>query len=296
MRRYKRFMAAAVLLSISAGLFARGALAAQGEIKVVASFYPMYIMARNVTKDVPGVSLENLTPPFTGCLHDYTLTTADMKKLAGARALIVNGAGMESFIEETAAGHPGLRIIGVSNGIALIKSGGEDNPHIWVGISGAIRQVKNLGAAMQSLDPAHKELYAANTAGYVSKLESLRARMHTELAAYKGRKIITFHEAFPYFAEEFGLEIAAVVEREPGSEPSAKELAETVDLIRNSGRDGCVLFSEPQYPSSAAEVIAAETGLKVHVLDPAVSGPEEDDAYLKIMEKNLEVLKEAFRK
>lgn len=294
MRRYKRFMMGAVLLSVFTGLFARNAVAAPEEIKVVASFYPMYIMARNVMKDVPGVSLENLTPPFTGCLHDYTLTTADMKKLAGAKALIVNGAGMESFLDGVAAGHPGLRIIGVSEGIPLIKSGDEENSHVWVGISGAIRQVKNLGEAMQAFDPGHKELYAANTAAYAAKLEVLRGEMHAELAKYKGRKIITFHEAFPYFAEEFGLEIAAVVEREPGSEPSARELAETVDLIKNSGENGCVLFSEPQYPSSAAEVIAAETGLKVYVLDPAVSGPDEDDAYIKIMEKNLEVLKEAF--
>lgn len=295
MRGYKRFMTGVVLLSVFSGLFARGAFAAQEEIKVAASFYPMYIMARNVMKDVPGVSLENLTPPFTGCLHDYTLTTADMKKLAGAKALIVNGAGMESFLDGVAAGHPGLRIIGVSEGIPLIKSGDEENSHVWVGISGAIRQVKNLGKAMQAFDPGHKELYAANAAAYTAELEALRGKMHAELAKYRGRKIITFHEAFPYFAEEFGLKIAAVVEREPGSEPSARELAETVDLIKNSGENGCVLFSEPQYPSSAAEVIAAETGLKVHVLDPAVSGPDEDDAYIKIMEKNLEVLKEAFK-
>jgi len=296
MNGYKRFVTGVVLLSVFTGVFERGACAAQKEIRIVASFYPVYIMARNVIKDVPGVSLENLTPPFTGCLHDYALTAADMKKLAGAQALIVNGAGMESFLEEVAARHPGLRVIGVSEGISLIKSGDEANPHIWVGISGAVKQVKNLGAAMQSLDPAHKEFYAQNTADYAAKLDSLRKQMHAQLSSYKGRKIITFHEAFPYFAEEFGLEIAAVVEREPGSEPSAKELAETIDLIKNSGGDGCVLFSEPQYPSSAAETIAAETGLKVYVLDPAVSGPDEDGAYFKIMEKNLEVLKNAFRK
>ena len=219
-----------------------------------------------------------------------------MKKLSDAKVLAVNGAGMESFLESVTAQHPELNIVNLSEGIPLIKSGQEDNPHVWVSVSAVIAQVKNLGAAMGKIDPAHKGLYEKNTDNYVIKLEALREKMHTELAAYRGRNIITFHEAFPYFAAEFGLKIAAVVEREPGSEPSAKELADTVELIRNSGRNTCVLFSEPQYPSAAAGVIAQETGLEVYVLDPAVSGPDENDAYIKIMEKNLDVLKKAFGK
>jgi len=296
MSKYKRLAVAAVVSAVFVSPFARVAFSAQKEIKLVASFYPMYIMARNVAKDVPGVSVENLTPPFTGCLHDYALTTSDMKKLSGARALIVNGAEMESFLENVTAQHPELDVVNLSEGIPLIKSGQEDNPHVWVSISAVIAQVKNLGAAMRKIDPAHKGLYEKNTDNYVIKLEALREKMHAELAAYRGRNIITFHEAFPYFAAEFGLNIAAVVEREPGSEPGAKELADTVDLIKRSQGNACVLFSEPQYPSSAAVTIAAETGVEVYVLDPAVSGPDEDDAYIKIMEKNLGVLKKAFGK
>ena len=99
---------------------------------------------------------------------------------------------------------------------------------------------------MEEFDSLHKELYAKNTADYVAKLETLRQKMHSELAPYKGRSIITFHEAFPYFAQEFDLKIAAVVEREPGSEPSAKELADTIELVKKNGIPA--LFSEPQYP------------------------------------------------
>ena len=141
------------------------------------------------------------------------------------------------------------------------------------------------------MSTGHKSLYRKNTDAYVARLEALRVRMQSELASFKGKKIITFHEAFPYFAQEFGLEIAAVVEREPGSEPSAKELAETVDLIRNSGIKS--LFSEPQYPVTAVDTIAKETGATVYVLDPAVTGPDDPDAYLNIMEKNLVILKKA---
>ena len=266
------------------------------EIKIVASFYPMYIMAKNVAKDVPGVSVQNLTPPLTGCLHDYTVTTNDMKKLADAQVFVANGAGMESFLDKIIAQHPTIKIIQLSEGIPLIKGEGNegDNPHLWVSISNAIIQVKNLGKAMEEFDSLHKELYAKNTADYVAKLETLRQKMHSELAPYKGRSIITFHEAFPYFAQEFDLKIAAVVEREPGSEPSAKELADTIELVKKNGIPA--LFSEPQYPAAAAGTIAKETGAKVYVLDPAVTGPDDYDAYLNIMVNNLTTLKLAFHK
>ena len=266
------------------------------DIKIVASFYPMYIMAKNVAKDVPGVSVQNLTPPLTGCLHDYTVTTNDMKKLADAQVFVANGAGMESFLDKIIAQHPNIKIIQLSEGIPLIKGEGNegDNPHLWVSISNAIIQVKNLGKAMEEFDSSHRELYVKNTANYVGKLETLRQKMHSELAPYKGRAIITFHEAFPYFAQEFGFNIAAVVEREPGSEPSAKELADTIELVKKNGIP--TLFSEPQYPDSAAETIAKETGAKVYVLDPAVTGPDDYDAYLDIMENNLTTLKLAFQK
>ncbi|MFA5062981.1 MAG: metal ABC transporter substrate-binding protein [Candidatus Omnitrophota bacterium] len=272
------------------------AASAAKDIKIVASFYPMYIMAKNVIKDVPGVSVQNLTPPLTGCLHDYTVTTSDMRKLARAQVFVANGAGMESFLDRIIAQHPDIKIIQLSEGIPLIKGEGNegDNPHLWVSISNAIIQVKNLGKAMEEFDPSHKELYAKNTADYAAKLEALRQKMHSELASYKGRSIITFHEAFPYFAHEFGLKIAAVVEREPGSEPSAKELAETVDLIKKNGI--LPLFSEPQYPAAAAQTIAEETGAKVYVLDPAVTGPDDCNAYINIMENNLVILEGAFKK
>jgi len=264
------------------------------EIKIVTSFYPMYIMAKNVAKDVPGVAVQNLTAVLNGCLHDYMVTTNDMKKLADAQVFVANGAGMESFLDRIIAQHPRLKIIQLAEGISLIKGEGDagNNPHVWLSISNAIIQVKNLGKAMEEFDSLHKELYAKNTADYAAKLEALRQKMAAELAPYKGRAIITFHEAFPYFAQEFNLKIAAVIEREPGSEPSAQELAATVELIKKSGIPA--LFSEPQYPTAAAQIIARETGAKVYLLDPAVAGPNDDDAYIKIMENNLAVLKKAF--
>ena len=266
-----------------------------GKLSVIASFYPMYIMARNVAKDVPGVSVTNMTPNTSGCLHDYAITTNDMKCLASADVFVTNGAGMESFLDKVATQYPRLKVVQLAEGITLIKGKGEegDNPHVWVSISHAITQVRNLGRAMQQFDQPHAEIYRKNTDAYVARLEVLRSKMQAGLAPFRGRKIVTFHEAFPYFAQEFGLDIAAVIEREPGSAPSAKELAETIDLIKAAGVKA--LFSEPQYPAVAADAIARETGAKLYVLDPAVTGPDDPDAYIKIMERNLTVLKEALQ-
>lgn len=263
------------------------------KISVVTSFYPMYIMAINVCKDVPGVTVTNLTPPATGCLHDYSITTNDMKKLAGADVFIANGGGTESFLNKIIEQRPAVKIVILSDGIPLMKEEGKgsDNPHVWVSITGAMLEIKNLGDAMEAFDPANKGLYRKNTEAYINKLAALRSRMRSGLAPFKGKKIVTFHEAFSYFAQEFDLEIASVVEKEPGSEPNAKELAETINLVKKNGIK--VIFAEPQYQATAANTITRETGLTVYELDPAVTGPDDPDAYINIMEKNLTVLKKA---
>jgi len=264
------------------------------EIRIATSFYPVYIMTLNVVKNVPGVSVVNITPPMTGCLHDYSLTAADMKKLVSADVFITNGAGMESFLDSVAKRYKSLLIVSLAGGIELVKNpDGSDNPHLWVSISDAMRQVENLAAGLGDVDPGNAQLYRNNADEYLSRLAVLRDNMHAALGSYSGRKIVTFHEAFPYFAREFGLEIAAVVEREPGSSPTAKELAQTIALVRSS--DVKVIFIEPQYPAAAAKIIAEDTGAKIYVLDPAVTGPDSCDAYISIMRKNMDVLIEAFK-
>jgi zinc transport system substrate-binding protein len=264
------------------------------EIRVATSFYPIYVMALNVAKDVPGVRVSNVTPFVTGCLHDYSLTAGDMKRLADADLFVTNGAGMESFLETVARRFKSVRIISVSEGISLISGAdGSVNPHLWVSISNAMKQVRNLGLAMASFDPGHAKSYEQNADEYIRRLQALADQMHDQLRPYAGRQIITFHEAFPYFASEFNLKIAAVIEREPGSAPSAKELAATIDLINSSGIK--VLFIEPQYPSAIAQTIARQTGAGIFVLDPAVTGPDSPDAYEATMRKNLSVLVDALK-
>ena len=254
----------------------------------------MYVMALNVVGDTSGISVERMTGPYIGCLHDYQLTPADLKTLSTAEVFVANGAGMESFIDKAVKQAPNLKVIEASQGIKLAF---DDNPHVWVSISGAIQETKNIAAGLAAADPAHAASYQQNVANYVSRLEKLRQDMHAALDGLKNRDIITFHEAFPYFASEFNLKIVGVVEREPGSEPSAGELAMTIGLVRKAKVKA--LFAEPQYPAKSADIIRRETGVPVSILDPAVTGPREPaqarDSYIATMEQNLKVLVQALK-
>jgi len=243
---------------------------AEKPLRIVASFYPMYVMTLNVVGDTPGVSVECLTEPVTGCLHDYSLTPGNLKTLAGADLFVANGAGMETFLAKAVLQSPRLKIIEASKGYQLTDNG---NPHVWVSLGGAIAEVCNIAAGLAGADPARADAYRFNAEAYIARLEALREKMHATLDPLPQREIITFHEAFPYFAREFNLKIAAVIEREPGSEPSAGELAETIRTIR--GHHVRALFAEPQYPAKSAGIIRRETGIPVAVLDPAVTGPRD---------------------
>ncbi len=268
------------------------------KLHIVTSFYPMYIDAINIVGEVEGVEVTNLTPPQTGCLHDYQLTTDDMKKLERADIFIVNGLGMESFLDKVVEEHSDLKFIDASQSedIFVLKDGEEINPHIWMSVTYAMQQVRVISSQLCELDPEHAEIYKQNTLEYLNKLSVLRDEMHLALDNLPNKDIVTFHEAFPYFAAQFKLNIAGVIEREPGTEPTPQELAETIQLVNNLPVK--VLFTEPQYSPKAAETIARETGAKIFTLDPVTTGeaiPENKNAYLDAMRKNMQTLVEALQ-
>jgi zinc transport system substrate-binding protein len=271
-----------------------------GSMTVVTSFYPVYIATINITRDVPGVNVINMTHTSTGCLHDYQLKPDDIKTLAEAQVFVINGAGAESFIDKVTSQLPDLIIVDASIGIPLIEESGHlkeshgyesYNPHVWVSISNAIEQVKNIERQLSRIDPENAGKYSMNAEVYIKKLEALKSRMHQALDTVKNKEIITFHEAFAYFADEFKLNVVAVIEREPGSQPSAAELSKAIEVAKNKNIKA--IFAEPQYPSLAAETVAREANAKVYYLDPAVSGAMDPDAYINIMEANMKILKEA---
>ena len=265
-------------------------------IQIVTSFFPMYVATINVTDGIDGVNVRNMTAPQTGCLHDYQLSVEDMKHLEDADIFVVNGGGMESFLSKVTESKKKLQVVEAAKDIPMLKDAEGPNPHLWVGITCYIQQVKNIADQLAKADAKHADLYKKNAEAYIAKLNRLKQDMHAKLDPLKNRKIVTLHEAFPYMAQEFKLEIVDVVEREPGTEPTPQELEALIKQVK--GMPVKALFAEPQYSPAAAETVARESGAKIYQLDPCVTGeakPENKDAYLKAMAKNADVLAEALK-
>ena len=256
-------------------------------LKIVTSFYPMYLDVLNITRGVSGVEVVNMTPPQTGCLHDYQLTPEDMKLLETADIFVVNGLGMESFLDKVTEAHPNLKIIDASDSpeIVPIMEDGVPNPHVWMSLTYSIQQVKNILSKLSEFDPKRADKYRMHALEYVDELTTLRDEMHLSLDMLQNKDIVTFHEAFPYLAAEFKLNIVAVIEREPGTEPTPQELAETIEKI--NALPVKVIFTEPQYSPKAAETIARETGAKIFELDPIVTGEAKPENLMDYVDRML---------
>ena len=261
----------------------------ENEKVIVTSFYPVMLIAKAVTNNADGIRIVNLTKPQTGCLHDYALLPEDIKTLEKCDAFVINGLGMESFIDKATANVPDLKVFDLSEGIMPL----DDNAHIWLSPKNAAKMAENLCSYMSEFDARNKEKYEENTKKYIEEFNKLDEELKNGLNNVKSRDIVTFHEAFSYFADEFDLNVTGVIEREPGEEPTTSEIRETVDIIK--GSSVAALFAEPQYSSNAADIISAETGLKVYTLDPIVTGDNTDDydAYFVKMRENLKTLQEA---
>lgn len=291
----------AALLALALAVCSGCAAEAGAGKTIVTSFYPMYVFAQNVARDVPGVRVINMASEGAGCLHDYQLQTRDMVTLEGADALIINGGGMEQFMDKVSAQQPDLPVINASEGIDMLPGSGEHehaghehglyNAHVWLDPSLAIRQVQNIADGLAAADAAHAEAYQQNAADYEARLEALDAELKAQLAPLAGSAIVTFHEAFAYFAEAYGLEVAGVIANDAGEEPSTRQIAETCDMVKARGVKA--LFVEPQYPTKSAETIARETGAGVFTLDPVVSGDGSPESYENAMRENARVLTEA---
>ena len=272
---------------------------------VVTSFYPVWVMTLNLTRGLEDhVTVRNLAAPTVGCLHDYQLQTSDMKVLSGADAFLVNGAGMEAFLPEITRALPSLPVIEASEGIELLENGDaveileseeeEVNSHLWLDPSRAVRMAENLAAGLIRLMPADEEVITANLQDYRSRLESLDRQLRSGLENLPRRDIVTFHEAFPYFAAAYDLHVVAVVNKEPGEVLTPSQMAVLVRVIIRLGNPP--LFVEPQYTDLSAQTLSRETGSSVWSLDPMVTGPEEDvplDYYETVMLQNMNTLIEA---
>lgn len=255
------------------------------------------------------VEVSALLPPGTDP-HTYQPSPRDVEKLARAQLVVYNGGDLDPWMaRQIEAAASGSRVLALAEGLqpppqvaheeeAIQGTPVEDhehtvNPHFWLDPDYAITYVQRIAAALEELDPAHADTYRANAERYIADIRTFDAWARQQIATIppERRKLVTFHDAFPYFAAHYGLELVGVVVLSPGREPSPQEIARLVERIRSEGVPA--IFVEPQFNPKLAETIAREAGVKVLTLysDAAPAGMD----YLAMMRANVTNVVEGLR-
>lgn len=274
------------------------------KITVATSFYPLYIFTLNLLDGIEELNVKCMAEQSVGCLHDYTLTAKDAKLLSDAQVLVINGAGMESFLEDATRSIGNFKVIDSSENIDLIceeehhHEGNDDhhhheNSHIWLSLRNAKVQVKNIKNGLVKEFPEYEKQIEKNYSDYIKRLNSLEDERKSVLLETKDMKSISFHGAFEYLAQDLGFEICHTIESDEGYEPSAKELAGLSFEIEKEKIKA--LFVAPDYSGSAAEILGRETNTEIYVINPIISGEEKLTAYEDAMKINYKIILEAVK-
>ena len=284
----KRLFCALCALLLLAGCTSP-APAQEDALTITATTYPLYLFARAVTQDIPGVAVERLDTGSVSCLHDYTLSVSDMKKIERADVLALNGAGLEDFMSDALAATD-AHIIDCSMGIELLPAVGHHDhehehehdhghydPHYWMDPLRAQTIVDNLRIGLSQVLPEQEEALRINALTAIHPLKAAYQSGRNYLQLLKDENIaipglITFHDGFQYFAQTLDLPLLRAIEEEAGSEASAKEIVEITHLVKESGIP--VIFTELNGSDATAKAIARETGCTVAQLSMMMDGPE----------------------
>lgn len=306
----QRYMA--LVLSLVLGLAGCGtAQVERADVQVVASTYPIYLLACELTRGVEGVQVERLDTGNVSCLHDYTLSVSDMKKLDRADVLALNGVELEEFMED-ALHTVTVGVIDCSENVPLLENlshhheevdedhhahdhvhdHGHWDPHIWMDPANLVIMAQNLARGLRESDAVHAGEYAENALRVQQELEEWHAGQlqRVEQARQTGglalSGLITFHDGFQYFAHAYGLPLLESIEEEAGSEASAREIVDISRLVQQENIP--VIFTEENGSEATARAIARETGCRVARLSMVMDGDQTDLAdYTGHLEENL---------
>jgi ABC-type Zn uptake system ZnuABC Zn-binding protein ZnuA len=228
--------------------------------------------------------------------HSYEPTPRDVAAVAESRALIVNGAGMESFLQKLLASAGGeRRLIEASAGLEPRTSGNEIDPHFFLAPLHVVRYVENIRDGLTAIDPAGSSLYTANAAAYSARLRELDAWIRSQVAGIPAadRLLVTNHESLGYFAAAYGFTVVGTVL--PGvstdASPSARQVVGLIDALRATGTKA--VFLESGTDPKLARQVAQEAGIRVvtelytHSLTDA-GGPA--PSYIQMMEYDVKTI------
>lgn len=267
----------------------------QAPAQIAATTLPVYEFSSALCTGT-GITVSRLVADNVSCLHDYALQVSQMRAVEAAEIVVCSGAGLEVFLEDVLA--DANCVIDASQDIPLLCGHSQEehgheghhhsqDPHIWLSPNNAKQMCKTICRELTALYPAHKAQFEKNLSSLLAQLDALQKYGEQTLSSLSCRDLVTFHDGFAYFANSFDLHILRAVEEESGSEASAKELIELVDLVNRNHLPA--IFTETNGSTAAAEVVSKETGVKVYALDMAMAG----DSYFTAMYHNIDTVKEA---
>ena len=269
------------------------------------------------------VTIETIVPAGVD-VHTFEPSPADAQKLAGADLIVMNGLGLDewalSLLE--AAGKSEEDVLELAEGIdesnAWVYLEGEEHdeeegeehseeegeehghggtdPHIWLDPKGAAIYVNRIAARVAAELPERAAAIESARDVGLAEIVALDEELRVGFTAVEAsaRKIVTFHDAFGYFARAYEIEIVGVAVEAPGQEPSAKEIAALIDAIKAAGVTS--VFSEAQFPSKVLDQVAAETGATVlENLYSDALGDAPANSYLGAMRANASAILASFK-
>ncbi len=291
---------------VTIGLLALGAsvplrAADRKRVQIGITLHPYYSFVANLVGDRADV-VPLIDAGFNP--HNYTPRPQDMKRATTLDALVVNGIGHDEFAFRIieAAGRKGkLRLIYANDGVALIPLAGAGgdvkivNPHTFVAMTAAIQQIYTIARALGELDPDNAAFYRDKARTYTTRIRRMKAEFIAQLADVDVSRFscATMHDAYGYLMQEFGLRVAAVIEPRHGVQPTARQLAETIERIKAANVH--VLFAEKYFASKLSDSIKAATGVEIYSFSHISDGDYTPQKFEEEMRENLTTLVKAVR-
>jgi zinc/manganese transport system substrate-binding protein/manganese/iron transport system substrate-binding protein len=243
-------------------------------LRVVASTSVLADLVRQVGGSRLG-AVQSVVPPGVD-VEDYEPRPEDLQAVSQSSLLVMNGLALDRWVPRLVqAAHPGLPTLVLADGLPVLGVGAsqdEDiaqngNPHFWLDPRYARLYVQRIHDQLVSLDPDGAAAYDANTAAYLGQLDELDEWIQQQVARIPpdNRKLVTFHEAYPYFAARYGFQLIGVITPSPGQEPSAGELAQLIETVKAAHVKA--VFSEAQFSPRLTQTLAQEAGVQQVVSD-----------------------------
>lgn len=270
-----------------------GRPAAAAPLKVGATLHPYYSWTANVIAGTD-VELRSILPGEVDA-GDYQPRPQDILKLGDLDAIVVNGVGHDDFIFDMikASENTHLTIIKPNDGVPLLRAvnGGTVNSHTFISFSNAIQQTYAIARALSTLRPELAETFQKNAADYARRLRAIKSAAAARLVNATVNRVITVHDGYGYLMQEFGIEIAGVVEPAHGLLPSAKELGTIVEMLKREKTP--VVFCEESFPPALLKVLKDEGHARAYVITHIASGAYTPEKFEVEMQKNVDAMVQA---